>query len=167
MARDFEDIHDIDDLNGDELRALVLEHLAAHDSLDIGELTVRIDHGTVILGGRVGTEGERLIAEHVVTDQIGAVDCRNDIVVDPNYRALNPEAADDDAASDNRDSGLEFGDREENASPGSERSEDDLAADLFGTTDVQSAIEDGTPWVPPDSPTAEGLTESGEIGEGR
>jgi hypothetical protein len=167
MARDFEDIHDIDDLNGDELRALVLEHLAAHDSLDIDDLTVRIDHGTVILGGRVGTDSERLIAEHVVTDQIGAVDCRNEIVVDPNYRAINPEAADEDITSDDRAAAVEFGDRSEKATAGEGREEDDLGDDLFGTTDVQSAIEDGNPWVPPDSPTSEGLSESGEIGESR
>jgi hypothetical protein len=166
MARDFEDIHDIDDLNGDELRALVLEHLAAHDSLDIDDLTVRIDHGTVILGGRVGTESERLIAEHVVTDQLGAIDCRNDIVVDPNYRATNPEAADEDPAAADREASNALDDQPENA-PSTERNEDDLDADLFGTTDLQSAIEDGTPWIPPDSPTSEGLSESGEIGESR
>jgi hypothetical protein len=166
MARDFEDIHDIDDLNGEELRALVLEHLAAHDSLDIDDLTVRIDHGTVILGGRVGTESERLIAEHIVTDQLGAIDCRNDIVVDPNYRATNPEAADEDAVAANREAGNALDDQPENA-PSTERTEDDLDAALFGTTDIQSAIEDGTPWIPPDSPTSEGLSESGEIGESR
>jgi hypothetical protein len=167
MARDFEDIHDLDDLNGEELRALVLEHLAGHDSLDIGELTVRIDHGTVILGGRVGTDSERLIAEHVVTDQLGAVECRNEIVVDPNYRAMNPEAADDDAASDDRATTVEFGDRVESSSAGEGREGEDLGDDLFGTTDVQSAIEDGNPWVPPDNSTSEGLTETGEIGESR
>jgi hypothetical protein len=29
---------------------------------------------------------------------------------------------------------------------------------LYGTSDVQSAIERGTAWVPPTSPTPEGLS---------
>ncbi len=33
---------------------------------------------------------------------------------------------------------------------------EDLDARPYGTHDVQSAIERGTPWVPPDSPTPEG-----------
>ncbi|MEP6492360.1 MAG: BON domain-containing protein [bacterium] len=164
MARDFEDIHDIDDLNGDELRDVVRELLSAHESLDIDALTIRVEHGAVVLGGRVGTESERLIAEHVVTDQLGAIDCRNEIVVDPNYRAMSPDAADEDTSTD-REVGIATGD--EVGSSDSERVEDDLDSSLFGTTDVQTAIEDGTPWNPPDSPTAEGMNESGEIGEGR
>ncbi|HTE47494.1 MAG TPA: BON domain-containing protein [Gemmatimonadaceae bacterium] len=165
MARDFEDIHDIDDLNGDELRDVVLEMLGEHESLDIRDLTVRIDHGAVVLGGRVGTESERLIAEHVVTDQLGAVDCRNEIVVDSNYRATSPDAADEDPIAADREVGIARGD--ESGGGDSDRAEGDLNASLFGTTDVQSAIEDGTPWNPPDSPTAEGIDESGEIGESR
>ena len=33
MARDFENIHNIDELSDDELRGLVREHLAAHNGL--------------------------------------------------------------------------------------------------------------------------------------
>src|SRR5579884_4160058 len=66
MARDFEDLHELDDLSDDELRGLVRDHLAAHNALDIDDLTIRVQDGLVILEGRVGTDGERLIAEHVV-----------------------------------------------------------------------------------------------------
>ena len=45
MARDFEDIHDLDDLSDDELRGLVREHLAAHNALDIDDLTVLVEDG--------------------------------------------------------------------------------------------------------------------------
>ena len=56
MARDFEDIHDIDDLSDDELGALVREHLAANHSIDADDISVRVDDdGVVFLNGRVGT----------------------------------------------------------------------------------------------------------------
>jgi len=87
MARDFEDLHSIDDLNDDELRGLVREHLAAHNLLDIDDFTVEARNGLVILNGRVGTDGERLVAEHIVTDLVGAQRCQNNVFVDPTRRA--------------------------------------------------------------------------------
>ena len=42
MARDFEDMNDLDDLSDGELRGLVREHLAAHNALDIDDLTVEV-----------------------------------------------------------------------------------------------------------------------------
>ena len=57
MARDFEDIHDLEDLSDDELRGLVREHLRANNAVDIDEITVCVQDGTVVLGGRVGTDG--------------------------------------------------------------------------------------------------------------
>ena len=95
MARDFEDLHDIDDLSDDELRALVRERLAADSALDADDLTVNVEDGRVFLDGRVGTDEERRIAEHIVTDVLGLEDYENNIFVDPVRRALNPEAADD------------------------------------------------------------------------
>ena len=85
MARDFEDLHSLDELSDDELRGLVRERLAQHNALDIDDLTVNVADGLVILAGRVGTDGERLVAEHIVTDVVGAA-CRNDIFVDPTRR---------------------------------------------------------------------------------
>lgn len=166
MARDFEDIHDLDDLSDGELRGLVREHLAAHNALDIDELTVRVESGTVILGGRVGTDGERLIAEHIVTDTLGVENYRNEIFVDPSRRATNPEAADEQIVGEDRSEALLLGDRQVPISPEVEEVEDDLDAELYGTTDVRTAIEEGTPWIPPESPTQEGFVEQrGESGE--
>lgn len=165
MARDFEDIHDLDDLNDDELRGLVREHLSAHNALDIDDLTVRVENGTVILEGRVGTDGERLIAEHVVTDLVGAQKCRNDIFVDPSRRAVSPEAVDEHIADEERREGLLLGDRPVPLSPEAEHRQEDLNAELYGTTDVQEVIESGTAWIPPESPTQEGFTEQNESGE--
>ena len=165
MARDFEDIDDLDDLSDDELRGLVREHLQAHNALDIDDLTVFVEDGLVILGGRVGTDGERLIAEHVLSDVVGIQRYRNDIFVDPNRRATSPEAVDEHLADEDQREGLLLGDRAVPISPEADHLEEDLDSELYGTTDVQRATEDGTPWIPPESPTPEGLTGRDEIGE--
>jgi hypothetical protein len=165
MARDFEDIHDLDDLSDGELRGLVREHLMAHNALDIDDLTINVDKGLVILNGREGTDGERLIAEHVVTDLIGAQRVRNDIFVDPSRRATSPEAIDEHLVDEDRQEGLMLGDRAVPLSPEAEHLEEDLNAELYGTTDVQRVIENGTPWIPPEGPTPEGLTGRDEFGE--
>ena len=156
MARDFEDLNDLDNLSDDELRGVVREHLAANNTLDIDEITVTVRSGQVTLAGRVGTDGERLVADHVVTDIVGAERLRNELFVDPSRRALSPEAMDEHLADDDRREGLLLGDRPVGLSPEAEHLEEDLDARLYGTTDVQSAIEDGTAWVPPESPTPEG-----------
>ena len=165
MARDFENIHDIDELSDDELRGLVREQLAAHNALDIDDLSIHVENGIVILGGRVGTDGERLIAEHVVTDVVGAQRYRNDIFVDPTRRALSPEAIDEHLADEDQREGLALGDRAMPLSPEADHLEEDLDTDLYGTTDVQRAIEGGAAWIPPESPTQEGFTGRGELGE--
>jgi hypothetical protein len=164
MARDFEDIHDISDLSDTELRGLVREHLSAHNGLDIDDLTVRVDDGQVILEGRVGTDGERLIADHIVSDTLGITNYENNIFIDPTRRATNPEAVDDTLAEEDRTEGLLLGDRPVPISPEVEEVTDDLDIDLEGTTDVRKSIEQGAPWIPPESPTPEGIAE-GEIGE--
>jgi hypothetical protein len=166
MARDFEDIHNLDDLSDDELRGLVREHLRAHNALDVDEITVRTENGAVILGGRVGTDGERLIAEHVVTDVLGAADVRNEIVVDATRRAEAPTAIDEHLVEDDRNEGLLLGDRPMPISPEAEYAQDDIDHELYGTTDVGHAIADGTAWIPPESPTQEGMmNERGRSGE--
>ena len=166
MARDFEDIHDLDDLSDDELRGLVREHLQANNAVDIDDITVRVDDGVVVLGGRVGTDGEKLIAEHVVTDVLGAEEVRNEILVDPMRRAESPEAIDEHLVDEDRREGLLLGDRPVPLSPETEGVQDDVDHELYGTTDVGHAIQDGTAWIPPESPTPEGfLNERNASGE--
>lgn len=159
MARDFEDVHDIDDLSDDELRIVVRDHLDAHNGLDIDDLTVHVQDGVVTLGGRVGTEGERLIADHVVTDIVGAEAIRNEIFVDPIRRAESPEAIDEHLVDEDRRAGLQLGDRPTSQSPEVEERQPPIDADLYGTSDVRTAISDGTPWNPPEVPTQEGNAE--------
>lgn len=168
MARDFEDVNDIDDLSDDELRGLVREHLAADTALDIDDLTIRAREGHVILEGRVGTDEERRIAEHIVTDVLGIEDYENNIFVDPVRRAISPEAADDNLAEEEAVEGRLLGDRPVGMNPEAESVGEDLDAQLYGTTDVGHAIEEGTSWIPPEAPTPEGYPgqdERGEFGE--
>ena len=168
MARDFEDVNDIDDLSDDELRGLVREHLAADSALDIDDLSVHVRDGRVILEGRVGTDEERRIAEHIVTDVLGLENYENNIFVDPVRRAISPEAADENVVDEDITEGRLLGDRAVGLSPEVEERVEDEDAMLYGTTDVGHAIEEGTAWIPPEAPTPEGFPgaeERGEFGE--
>ena len=53
MAHDFENLHDIESLDDDELRELVRTHLSDTGGLDIDNITVRVTDGVVHLIGRV------------------------------------------------------------------------------------------------------------------
>jgi hypothetical protein len=160
MARDFEDIDDIEDLSDEELRGLVRERLAEHRALDVRDISITVRDGVVALSGRVGTEGERRVAEHVLTDVVGIETVHNNLVVDALRRAESPEAVDDHLVDEDEHSGLLLGDRAVPLSPEAEHLEEDLDGRLYGTTDVGNAIESGTAWIPPTSPTQEG-TEGG------
>jgi len=159
MASDFENLDDVANLDDRELRDVVRSHLRAHDGLDVDYITVLVDQGAVVLEGRVGTDAERRVAEHVLTDVLGLANVRNDLVVQSIHRAESPLDNEDSLASEERseDGGPLLGDREVPLSPEAESREDDLDARLYGTSDVGKAISDGTPWIPPESPTQEGL----------
>jgi hypothetical protein len=160
MARDYEDIHNIEQMDDRELRDLVREQLEAHNGLDIDEILVQVQDGAIVLSGRVGTDGERRIADHVLTDVLGIQEFTNDLVVDPIRRAESPLAIDDTLVEEERTDGLLLGDRPVPLSPEAEHLADDAEADLSGTTDVQNAIERAASWVPPEVPTPEGTSGS-------
>ena len=158
MARDYEDLNNIDQLDDRDLRDLVREQLAAHNALDIDDIAVRVDEGAIVLSGRVGTEGERRIADHILTDVLGIQEFRNDLVIDPIRRAESPMDMEDHLAEEERTSGLLLGDRAVPLSDEAEHLADAPETELAGTTDLQSAIERGGAWIPPESPTPEGLS---------
>ena len=157
MARDFEDIFRLDDLGDDELRALVREQLADYDTVDADNILVTATNGEVVLAGRVGTEEERRVAERILADVIGLKRYRNELVVDEIRRDEEPEAVDDHLAESNERHGDPLGRRLENVDDEAEHLDEDLEARMYGTHDVQSAIESGTAWNPPDEPTPEGF----------
>jgi hypothetical protein len=166
MARDYENLHNIDELDDRELRDLVREQLAQHTGLDIDDITVQVADGAITLSGRVGTDGERRIAEHVLTDVLGIVEFNNELFVDPNRRAESPLAIDDHLADEEVRSGTLLGDVAVPLSPEAEHLADSEAEDLEGTADYQKVMEDGMTWNPPSTPTPEGMDSSrGEMGE--
>lgn len=162
---DFEDIDRIDELEDGELRRLVQERLAEHRGLDIDDITVSVASGTVVLEGRVGTVGEQEIADHILTDVVGAERFRNNLVVDPIRRAISPEAIDDHLVDEEEHEGLLLGDKEIPMTRESEHLAKDKPDELFGTTDVQLSIEDAAPWIPPERPTQEGVGEEGDLND--
>lgn len=156
MARDYENLHDIGELDDRELRDLVHEKLSEHALLDVDDMTVAVDHGHVLLSGRVGTDGERRVAEHVLTDVVGVQDYENKIVVDPIRRAVSPMPVDDHLADEAERAGTLLGDVPVPLSPEADHLADDVDDELNGTTNYQDVMENGVPWNPPDNPTPEG-----------
>lgn len=161
MARDYEDINNLDDLSDSEIRDLVRAHLREHTGVDPDDITVSVRDGAAILEGRVGTDAERRIAEHVITDVVGLAMVHNNLVVDAIRRAESPAAIDDHLVEEERTEGLALGDRPLSHSPEAEHLDEDLDARLFGTSDVGKSIAEGTAWIPPESPTQEGLEGTG------
>lgn len=160
MAHDYEDIQNLDQLDDREIRDLVRERLSEHNGLDVDDIVVVVTNGAIALSGRVGTEAERRIAEHILTDVLGVEEFTNDLVIDPIRRAESPIDIDDHLAEEDRSAGLLLGDRAVPLSPEAEQMADDAETDLAGTTDVQDAIEGAKSWNPPESPTPEGLSGS-------
>jgi hypothetical protein len=159
MARDYEDFSSIDDLDDDELRQLVRDRLAENPDIDLDDITVEVVDGTVRLEGRVGTEAELRIAEHVVTDLVGAADVENGLVVDAVRRADTPIDIEDHIEAERDTAGTLMGEMppQQSDEVNEARGDDDLDERMFGTTDVQDAIAHGTAYIPPESPTPEGL----------
>ena len=158
MAQDFEDIRDTDDLTDGELRALVRDRLDEQLAFDPDDVEISVKGRVVRLSGRVGTEEELRIIEHVVTDVVGLSNVKNELVVDPIRRAESPIAIDEHIADEDAHEGLLLGDRPRPENPESEHLQENLRAELYGTTEVQEAIEGAIPWIPPESPTPEGLS---------
>lgn len=162
MARDYEDLHDTDDLSDDELRGLVRERLAQDDQVDVDNILVTVKSGFVTLSGRVGTEMEKQVADHVLSDVIGLERYANDIFVDPIRRDLEPEAADEQVGRvrGREEETLLGGSDVDTTDPEAQRADDNDDSALFGTHDYGSVMEDGVPWIPPDEPTPEGRDEA-------
>ena len=158
MAQDYENIRDTEDLSDGELRALVRDRLDEQLAFDPDDIDIAVRNGVVLLSGRVGTEEEFRIIEHVVTDVVGVPRVRNELLVDPIRRAESPLAIDEHLADEDAHEGLLLGDRPRPENPEAEHLHENLRAELYGTTDVQQSIEGAIPWIPPESPTPEGLS---------
>lgn len=158
MADDFDNSDEIQNLSDDELKRYVLDVLRSEKAFDVNDITVHVNDGAVRLSGRVGTESELRIIDHVLTDVIAVRDFDNEIVVDDIRRAQSPEAIDEHLADEEEHAGLMLGDVARPFSPEAEHLADRDSDDVGGTYDVQDAIEGAEPWIPPESPTPEGLS---------
>jgi hypothetical protein len=158
VEKDYEDIDEIDELTDGELRALVRDRLEEQLAFDPNDVTVAVRGGVVSLSGRVGTEEELRIVEHVVTDLIGIKEVKNNLFVDPIRRAESPAASDESLVDDELHEGLLLGGRPRGEDPEAEHLHEDIRAELFGTTDIHESMEEGIPWNPPDGPTPEGVS---------
>jgi BON domain-containing protein len=161
MQRDFEDVFDTEDLDPDELRRLVRETLRDNRSIDPLDINVHVRKGKVILAGRVGTDAEKRIAERVVGDRIGLTNVESQLVVDPLRRATSPEAADENVTDEQLHEGLLLGDAPRSQSDSASHLAEHAEDEMLGTVDRTEAIEEGIPWIPPESPTPEGTDEAG------
>jgi hypothetical protein len=162
MAEDFENLFDVDDLSDEELRGLVREQLSQDEHVDVDNILVSVKDGFVTLSGRVGTETEKQVADHVLSDVIGLENYANDIFIDPIRRDLEPEAADEqvERVRDREEETLLGGSDDGTTDPEAARADDNADSSLFGTHDYGVVMENGVPWIPPDEPTPEGRDES-------
>ena len=156
MARDYENLHDVSEMSDRELRDLVQQQLAGNDGVDADNVTVIVEDGLVRLTGRIGTEEELRVAERVVSDVLGITRYANELVVDPIRRDERPAGA-DDAAAEEADADTILGKPSGQHTESSDHLVEDVDARLYGTRDVQDAIEQGESYSPPDRPTPEGL----------
>ncbi|CAN5637323.1 hypothetical protein BH23GEM1_BH23GEM1_10370 [soil metagenome] len=156
MQHDFDNTDEIRDLDDRELHRLVRDRLADDSAIDADDLLVEVRAGRVRVSGRVGTDGELRIADHILSDGLGLTEYDNEIVVDPIRRAESPEAIDDHLADEEMHEGRLLGDRATQSSDESAHLEEDVDRQLHGTSDASEATESGTPWTPPSGPTPEG-----------
>jgi hypothetical protein len=158
-------------MDDDELKEFIIDRLSEHNGLDTDDIEVEVENGMVRLSGRVGTEAELRMAEHVLTDVVGVTEIDNELVVDAIRRPATPMDIDDHDAEQEEVEGLLLGDRppQDTDEVHEARGDEDLNERLYGTSDVQNAIAHGTAYIPPESPTPEGMRGTdagpGELGE--
>jgi hypothetical protein len=145
---------DTSDMDDDEIRSLVRDELREQPNIDADLIEVDVSDGKVTLSGRVGTDAEVNIAGHLVTDVVGAVTLDNELVVDEGTRGERAAGA-DEAMMEQEEHDRMGGDVRQQSDTAAHLQEN-LEEEHWGTHDMQSAIQDGTSYTPPDSPTADG-----------
>lgn len=157
MADDYDNTDEIANLSDEELWELVRETLRTQKTFDAGDISVYVKDGRVSVSGRVGTEEELRIVDHVLTDSLGLIDAENLLVVDELRRAESPEAIDEHLVDEDEHSGILFGDRPGHQTDEAEHLELDRDLNPRATHDVIEATEEAEPWIPPEGPTPEGV----------
>ena len=104
MAKGYDDVYDVRSMGDEELRDLVRQLLRDEPSIDADGIDVFVRAGTVRVRGRLGTEDEIDAVERIVLDRLGVDNIENELVVDELVRRTLPEAADDAAVAEDRES---------------------------------------------------------------
>jgi hypothetical protein len=155
MAADFDRMLDAEGMSDDELYDLIIQQFNEQPELDTGWIDVSVRNGLVTLSGRVGTDWEVRIAENILNDVLGIRDFANELIVDELHRDIAPEAADEAAVAD-LEVDSQHGEQNMDTEDTAQHLIEDLDGHTFGTHDMQSAIQEGMPYVPPDRPMADG-----------
>jgi len=155
MATDFEDLYDLDNLDDQEIADLIYQELEEYPEIDPDLIDVEVEDGFVTVTGRVGTEWELQVVEHVLTDVLGIANYSNELVLDELVRGEYSPAA-DEAVAEDLEVEAQIGEGAGQTDPSAEHLIEDLAGELYGTHDVQQAIEFGEAYEVPDRPVQEG-----------
>ncbi|HEX5950177.1 MAG TPA: BON domain-containing protein [Actinomycetota bacterium] len=138
-GRNLGDDQDYTGLPDEEIRRAVLEHLEADQTVDASDIEVSVEDGAVRLGGTVGSEVEREMAERIVTDLIGLDVAADELRVEPAER----EGRETDS-----------GEQATGTAPQEIEAEPELS-EALGTEDAGEASDEGRSFTPPDTPAAE------------
>ena len=151
MAREFDDLYDLNNLDDNEIKELVLQELHEYPDIDPDLVEVDVQGGAVRVSGRVGTEQEVQTVEQVITDVLGIQNVTNELVVDEIVRGQRSDAADDAFIEElEADPQLSVGAGSTTTSDTAQHLVEDLEAEQFGTHNPQEAVERGTAYEPPD-----------------
>ncbi|MGQ0560366.1 MAG: BON domain-containing protein [Gemmatimonadota bacterium] len=156
MARDYENLYDLENIGDDELKDLVLQELQEYPEIDVDLIVVDVQDGAVRVSGRVGTEQEIQQVGHVLTDLIGIDEVSNELVIDELVRGQHSEAADDARAEDG-EVDAQTGEQTVRASDTAAHLVEDLEAEHFGTHNYDETMQRGTTYEPPDRGIQEGI----------
>ena len=152
---DFENALNLEQMTDDDVAELVRQELDEDDAFDPDAVAITVEQGAITVEGRVGTEAERQRVDQILAG-LGAAAFRNEVVVDEAARARRDEAA-DEAHVEDRESRAQIGEPGKATADTAEHLHDDRSDRLYGTKDVKTAIEEGTPYTPPDRPVQEGV----------
>src|SRR4028118_1171865 len=153
MAQDFDELFfDFENMTDDEVYDVVLQQLNEYPNIDPGWIEVAVKDGFVTVSGRVGTDSEKQVVEKIIVETMGISTFSNELVVDELVRGDVPEAADDAAACE-AELDDQLGGRDQNQSDTAAHLMENLDAEMYGTHDMQAAIEHRPSHRPPPPPT--------------
>lgn len=152
---DFEQALNLEQMTDRDVEDLVRQQLDEDDSFNADNVAVTVDGGRITVSGRVGTEAERQRVDQTLS-ALGATDFDNEVVVDEATRARRADAA-DEAHVEDAGARAQLGEAGKATTDTAEHLRESPSDDLYGTKDMKKAIEEGTPYTPPDRPVQEGV----------